>query len=72
MQLSMDIAVVFCSPIPLSFAKSSVGVFSLLGLKLRVIFIRVYWASLNAQEAFFSFLLGRKKGLLGLLKKGVK
>ena len=53
-------------------SQESVGVFSLLGLKLRVIFIKVHWASLNAQDAFFSFLLGRKKGLLGLLKKGVK
>lgn len=45
-------------------SQRSVGVFSLLGLKLRVIFIRVYWASLNAEEAFLSFLLGRKNDCL--------
>ena len=45
-------------------SQGSVGVFSLLGLKLRVIFIRVHWASLNAQEAFLSFLLGRKNDCL--------
>jgi hypothetical protein len=45
-------------------SQRSVGVFSLLGLKLRVIFIRVYWASLNAQGAFSSFLLGRKNDCL--------
>ncbi|HSA46946.1 MAG TPA: hypothetical protein P5552_10640, partial [Candidatus Competibacteraceae bacterium] len=39
----------------------SVGVFSFLSLKLRVIFIIVNWASLNAQEAFLYFLLGRTK-----------
>ena len=39
----------------------SVGVFCFLSLKLRVISIRVHWVSLNAQEAFLSFLLGRKK-----------
>jgi len=42
-------------------SQGSVGVFSLLGLKLRVIFIRVHWASLNAQEVLLSFLLSREK-----------
>lgn len=39
----------------------SVGVFSFLSLKLWVTFIIVNWASLNAQEAFLCFLLGRTK-----------
>ena len=45
-------------------SQGSVGVFSFLGLKLRVISIRVHWASLNAQETFLSFLLGRKNDCL--------
>jgi len=39
----------------------SVGVFSFLSLKLQVISIIVNGASLNAQEAFLYFLLGRTK-----------
>ena len=35
-------------------SQGSVGVFSLLGLKLRVISIRVHGASSNAQEIFWS------------------
>ena len=42
----------------------SVGVFSLVSLKLRVIFIIVNAASLNAREAFLSFLLDRKNNCL--------
>jgi len=44
--------------------QKSVGVFSFLSLKLRVIFIRVHGAFLNAQGIFWSFLSGRKSHCL--------
>jgi hypothetical protein len=45
-------------------SQESVGVFFLLSLKLQVVFIRVHGAYLNVQEAFLSFLLGRKNDCL--------
>jgi biotin transporter BioY len=45
-------------------SQESVGVFSLLSLKLQVVFIIVNGAYLNVQEAFLSFLLGRKNDCL--------
>ena len=53
----------------LLFSQGSVGVFSLLSLKLRVIFIIVNGAYLNAQENFLSFLLGRTKMITWLIEK---
>ena len=53
----------------LLISQGSVGVFSLLSLKLRVIFIIVNGASLNAQEAFLSFLLGRTKMIAWSIEK---
>ena len=46
----------------------SVGVFSFLSLKLRVISIRVHGAFLNAQGIFWSFFIRQKKPLFDLLK----
>lgn len=50
-------------------SQGSVGVFSLLSLKIRVIFIIVNGVYLNAQEAFLSFLLGRTKMIAWPIEK---
>ena len=50
-------------------SQGSVGVFSLLSLKLRVIFIIVNGVYLNAQEAFLSFLLSRTKMIAWPIEK---
>jgi len=48
------------------------GVFFFSSLKLRVIFIRVHGASLNAQGIFWSLFYQTEKSALGLLKNVVK
>ena len=50
----------------------SVGVFCFLSLKLRVIFIRVHGASLNAQGILWSLFYQTEKPVLGLFKNVVK
>ena len=48
------------------------GVFSFSSLKLRVIFIRVHGAPLNAQGILWSLFYQTEKSVLGLFKNVVK
>lgn len=50
----------------------AVGAFCFLSLKLRVIFIRVHGASLNAQGILWSLFYQTEKPVLGLFKNVVK
>ena len=50
----------------------SVGVFSYLSLKLRVVSIRIHGASLNVQGVFWPSFCQAEKSLLGLFKNLIK